>query len=303
MTQLESPFGLRNIGEEAKPPYAVLPDPSALFLGRSRRLRALAPGHTLEAYLNFAADVTEAQHAVQASLAEPVLPPAGRIRQAQENGLPPLSRSTTDPGEAEDAALSCLLDRLRQYKLTEETSAAIGTLAAASAERRCQLMSGALKDAPVEDIAGHVLILAGLQIAFARLAAKLDAGDLRPVADSVCPACGSPPVSSSVVGWPNAHNSRFCTCSLCGTMWNVVRIKCVICSSTEGIGYHSIDGRPDQVKAETCGKCRRYVKILYHVKDPSLEPLSDDIASLDLDMLLAQEGWERGGHNLFLLGY
>jgi FdhE protein len=45
------------------------------------------------------------------------------------------------------------------------------------------------------------------------------------------------------------------------------------------------------------------VKILYQVKDHKLDPLSDDVASLDLDMLLAQEGWERGGHNLFLLGY
>jgi FdhE protein len=303
MTQVESPFGLRNIGEEAKPPYAVLPDPSTLFLGRSQRLRALAPGHTLESYLNFAADVTEAQHAVQTSLPEPVLPPAGRIRQAQENGIPPLSRTAFEPGQAEGAALSGLLEGLRQYKLTEQASAAASTLAAASLEKRCQLMSGALKDAPVEDIAGRVLILAGLQVVFASLAAKLDAGDLHPVADSICPACGSPPMTSSVVGWPKAHNSRFCTCSLCATMWNVVRIKCVLCSSTEGIGYHSIEGKPDKVKAETCNKCRRYVKILYQVKDHKLDPLSDDVASLDLDMLLAQEGWERGGHNLFLLGY
>jgi FdhE protein len=303
MTQIESPYGLRDIGQEAKPPYAVLPDPSALFLGRSRRLRALAPGHTLEPYLNFAADLTEVQHAVQASLREPTLPPASQIRQAQENGIPPLSRSTFEPREAEEAALSRLLDGLREYSLTEEANAAAAALAAVSAERRCQLMSGALKDAPVEDVAGRVLILAGLQIAFARLAAKLVAEDLHPVADSVCPACGSLPISSSVVGWPKAHNSRFCTCSLCGTMWNVVRIKCVLCSSTEGISYHSIGGRPDQVKAETCEKCRRYVKILYQIKDPSLDPLSDDVASLDLDMLLAQEGWERGGQNLFLLGY
>src|SRR5215468_3790882 len=112
MSKLESPYGLRNIGEEAKPPYAVLPDPSILFLGRSQRLRVLAPGHTLESYLNFAANVTEVQHAVQASLPEPVLPSAARIRQAQENGMPPLSRTTFEPGEAGEAALSSLLDGL-----------------------------------------------------------------------------------------------------------------------------------------------------------------------------------------------
>ena len=86
-------------------------------------------------------------------------------------------------------------------------------------------------------------------------------------------------------------------------MWHVVRIKCVLCGSTEGIGYRSIEGRPDTVKAETCDKCGRYLKILYQVKDHMLDPLSDDAASLDLDMLLAEEGFERGGQNLFLLGY
>ena len=86
-------------------------------------------------------------------------------------------------------------------------------------------------------------------------------------------------------------------------MWHVVRIKCVLCGSTEGVSYRSIEGRFDTVKAETCDKCGQYVKILYQVKDHTLDPLSDDIASLDLDVLLAGEGWGRGGHNLFLLGY
>ena len=68
-------------------------------------------------------------------------------------------------------------------------------------------------------------------------------------------------------------------------------------------GYQSIEGAPDTVMAETCEKCHRYVKILYQVKDHTLEPLGDDVATLGLDMLLAKEGWERGGANPFLLGY
>ncbi len=86
-------------------------------------------------------------------------------------------------------------------------------------------------------------------------------------------------------------------------MWNVVRIKCAFCSSTEGIGYRYIEGKPETVKGETCGQCGSYLKILYQVKDHELDPLSDDLATLDLDMLLAKEEWQRGGHNLFLLGY
>ena len=93
------------------------------------------------------------------------------------------------------------------------------------------------------------------------------------------------------------------TCSLCSTMWNVVRVKCVLCSSTEGITYRKVEGQPDAVKGETCNKCRGYVKILYQVNDPVLEAFADDVATLGLDMLLAEEGWKRGAQNPFLLGY
>ncbi|MGO8954547.1 MAG: formate dehydrogenase accessory protein FdhE [Rhodomicrobium sp.] len=303
MSELGVPQGLTNIGEEAKPPFAILPDPSSLFLVRSKRLRSLATGHVLEPYLNFVADVTEAQHGIQADLPVAVLPASGRIGQALEYGIPPLSRASFEAGEAAEVTLDLLLERLQQASVPEEARGAIVSLAAAPREKRRQLMIAALTDAPVDNIAECVLVLAGLQVHFARLAANLAAGDLRPVADGICPVCGSPPMTSSVVGWPKAHNARFCTCSLCGTMWNVVRVKCVLCSSTDGISYRSIEGKPDSIKAETCGQCGRYVKILYQVNNHMLDPLSDDVASLDLDTLLAQEGWERGGHNPFLLGY
>ncbi len=303
MNGLAAPQGLPNIGEEAKPPFALLPDPSTLFLNRSKRLRALAPGHILESYLNFAADVTGVQHAIQYALPAALLPPASQTRQALDYGIAPLSRTTLDPGDAGELTLRRLLESLSQYGIPEEAGAAIASLAAASSERLHLSMRGALNDAPADNAAERVLILAGLQVHFARLAAQLPAGDLQPVADGACPACGSAPITSSVVGWPSAHNTRFCSCSLCGTMWHAVRVKCVLCGSTEGIGYQSIEGQPETVKAETCDRCGRYVKILYQVKDHVLDPLSDDIASLDLDMLLAEEGWKRGGQNLFLLGY
>jgi FdhE protein len=303
MSGTSAPHGLTNIGEEAKPPYAILPDPSTLFLNRSKRLRALAPGHLLEPYLNFVADVTQGQHGIQTSVAAPPLPPPSQIQQALEYGIPPLSRSTFEPGEPGEVIIRSILEFLRTLSMPREAGAAIESLAALSGEKLRQLMSAALKDAPVENAAERILILAGLQVYFSRLAAQLKGEDLRPVADGVCPACGSSPMTSSVVGWPKAHNTRFCSCSLCGTMWNVVRVKCVLCSSTEGISYRSIEGEPETVKAETCEKCRRYLKILYQVKDHMLDPLADDIASLGLDILLAEEGWKRGGYNLFLLGY
>src|SRR5271157_113029 len=214
MSGLGAPQGLTNIGEEAKPPFAVLPDPSTLFLNRSKRLRTLAPGHILESYLNFVADVTGAQHTIQATLPAAVLPPASQIQQALDYRMPPLSRTAFEPGEAGELTLRRLLESLRQTNMPTEASAAIESLAMASGERLLQLMSSALKDAPVDNVAERVLVLAGLQIDFSRLAAKLVQNDMQPAGDGICPICGSPPVTSAVVGWPSAHNTRFCSCSL-----------------------------------------------------------------------------------------
>jgi FdhE protein len=297
-------LGLMNIGEEAKPPSAVLPDPATLFLGRSKRLAALAPGHDLSPYLTFLSTLTRVQHEVAQALPPASLPPFERIGQALQHGMPPLSHAAFEPDATTQLTIDRLLARLEETRVPVETAAAIQALRAASGEERQSMIAAALGDtAPAEQLAQRALVAAGLQVHFARLAAMLVADDLKPIADGVCPVCGSPPMTSSVIGWPKAHNTRFCTCWLCATMWNVVRIKCVLCSTTGGISYHSIEGQPDTVKAETCDSCRAYVKVLYQANEAALDPLADDVASLGLDMLMAEEGWRRGGRNPFLLGY
>jgi len=305
MSEVGGPkVGLMNIGEEAKPPFAVLPDPVSVFLNRSKRFAALAPGHELEPYLQFLASLTRIQHDVQEGLPAASLPPFDRIGQALEHGMPPLSRALYEPDSLMEMTVERLLSLLASVQLPQATALAVSAAQQTSPVERRAMLVAALKDAaPPDDMAQRTLVLAGLQVHFARLAALLGADDLKPIADGVCPTCGSAPVSSTVVGWPKAHNTRFCTCSLCGTMWNVVRVKCVLCSSTEGISYKSIEGKSEHIKAETCDKCRRYVKIFYQVNDPVLEGLADDVASLGLDMMLSAETWTRGAQNPFLLGY
>jgi FdhE protein len=106
-----------------------------------------------------------------------------------------------------------------------------------------------------------------------------------------------------VVGWQGAHGTRYCGCGLCGTLWNYVRIKCTLCASTKGISYQEIEGGPGTVKAETCDSCRGYLKVLQQHKDPAVDIIADDVASLALDLLVREAGFRRGGVNPFLLGY
>jgi FdhE protein len=296
---------LLNIGEEGTPPFAVLPDPFALFLARSKRFEALAPRNDLEPYLRFLANLASAQHDILPDLPRAVPPPSDRVAQALEHGMPPISRAYFEPDETVRATIGGFLDRLlASGELPPQTTAAVDAVRHADAQELQRLTDAALEDgAPADDLAQRSLVAAGLQVHFSRLAAMLSADDLKPIAPGACPSCGSAPVTSSVVGWPKAHNTRFCACSLCATMWNVVRIKCLVCGSMEGISFRTVDREAETVKAETCEGCRSYVKILYQVNDPTLEPVADDVASLGLDMLMAEEGWKRGGRNPFLLGY
>ena len=305
MTETDSPkVGELNIGEQATPPFAVLPDPIGLFKTRAARFATLAPGHELEPYLRFLARLTEAQAAAAADLPDAVLPAAVKVQRAVDHAMPPLGslKSSSDAGFA--VSVTAVLDKLGEADLPDATVAAIHALRVATPEQLTAIIAGLLNDTDAgTDLAQRALVAAGLQVHFAKLAAKLDVSSLSSVADGACPSCGSAPVASAIVNWPRASNTRFCACSLCGTMWNVVRVKCVLCSATGGISYHTIEGKSDAVKAECCDACRAYVKIVNHAIDPALEPLADDVATLGLDMLMSEDGWKRGGRNPFLLGY
>lgn len=292
------------IGEIAEPPFTRLPDPMTLFATRAERFRALADGHPLSAYLNFLAALSEVQHRLQEGLADPEMPPEDAIARARDFGMPPLDRGRFTGDAAFDATFERLLSLAGGIDMPEAARFALDRIKAASVTARDVMVRAVLADSiPVEELAGHLFVAAALQVHFARQAARLDGKRLVPVGDGACPACGGPPVSSLVVGWRGAHSTRFCACSLCGTMWNYVRIKCTLCGSTEAVGYRQIEGGSDEVRAECCDKCHGYVKIMQQLKNPALDPVADDVASLALDLLVREQGYHRGAFNPFLLGY
>ena len=292
------------IGEVATPAFARLPDPLNLFATRARRFRSLAEGNDLKPYLLFLADLAEVQDRVQVGLPEPFLPDSGTLRRAREFSMPPLDRNRFVADLVFEATLDRLLSLAEAIAMPDAAAAALGRVRAADVAARESMTQGVLADAiPVEALAEHSYVAASLQVHFSRLAARLDPKSLGPVGDGVCPVCGGPPAASMVVGWQGAHGTRYCGCGLCGTLWNYVRIKCTLCASTKGIGYQEIEGGPGTVKAETCNNCRGYLKILQQHKDPAVDIIADDVASLGLDLLVREAGFRRGGINPFLLGY
>jgi FdhE protein len=291
-------------GEVAKPPFAILADPRTRFARQAGRFAELAPGHQLEAYLRFLGALAQAQHDCQDGLSDAVLPPAAGIERDYGHHMPPISIGLIAPDETASQTLLRIVGLLEDAEMPEPARAALRAVVATGDDGRRAMMRAVLTaEVPGDQIAGHVLAAAAVQVHFSRLAARLDAKRLTDVAPGACPACGGSPVASVVVELPRVSGHRYCYCSVCGTQWNVARIQCVMCGGDKGIAYQNIEGVSDTIKAETCDSCSSYVKIFHQDKDANLDPVADDVASLGLDLLMREAGFQRGSANPFLLGY
>jgi len=292
------------IGGVPQAPFVNLPNPSAIFARRAARLSALAAASQLAGYLGFLAFIAEAQADLLPSLSEPEPPDAATIARAGQFAMPPLDRGAfkTDPVLRETCAR--LFKALAAIAKPEAAEAALGRVSGADEAAIDGMISNVLADSiPFEAVAEHVYVAAALQVHFARLAARLDGTALASVGVGVCPVCGGRPAVSLIVGWQGAEGARYASCALCSTLWNEVRVKCLACGSTKGVGYQEVDGQSGAIKAETCDECGSYIKILHQHKDVMLDPIADDVGSLGLDLLLRHSTYRRAGVNPFLIGY
>lgn len=291
------------IGNIAQPPFAILPDPLRVFARRAERLDFLAGSSRLAPYLRFLAALSRAQAALAAELPPSAPLAERRVALARESRMPPIDRISLarDPGLA--ATLDGLLDAAEPIEMPEAARLALQGVRAADADTRHWLLANVLADdiAP-GDAAPHLLVAAAVQVHAARLAASLDAGRLVPIRTGVCPCCGGRPATSVVVGSLRVEGARYAACATCATLWNEVRIKCLACGSTKGIGYRSL-GDDAVIKAEVCDACHSWVKILYQNRDTALDPVADDVASLGLDATMRDTDWRRAGFDPFLVGF
>ncbi len=281
-----------------EPPYARVPDPHSLFEARARRFAIAAEGAEIGEYLAFLSQVSDAQARIVASTTPPTLPD---IEQALTHKMPPLTRDLAQEDGAL-AVLQYLLDDLSASTLAEGPAAVVEALAGIDdAERRRMLTSVADGLFEIERLGESALVAAALQVWYSFHAAQIPSEKLRNVGETVCPCCGGGPSSSTIVGWPQAQNMRYLTCSLCQTMWNHVRVKCVACGATTGVSFRSIEGSSGDVSAEVCSTCNCYVKQFNQNKNPHLESIADDVASFGLDIMLREDGWRRAALNPFLV--
>lgn len=292
------------IGGVAEAPFALVPAALAMFQERAKRFAFLAQSNELQPYLEFLAALTRLQARLVVRL--PPVPPlsAVRLAPARAAGMPPIDRAALADDPALHETLAALAEGAAELEMPAPARLALDALRAADAADRRWLLANVLSDAiPEDSVAPHLFAAAAVQVHLARLAGALAAGELVPVGTGLCPACGGRPVTSSVRGEQGVESIRYATCACCATRWNEVRVKCLCCGSTKGITYRSAETHDASVKAECCAECGSWVKILYQVKNPTLDPVADDVGSLGLDILMQGTRFRRAGFNPYLVGF
>ena len=287
-----------------KAPEAILlPDPGKRFSGTAIRLEALATSHPMEDWLRFMAKLARAQSAAVARLPSPTSPEQAAFEQAVEARMPPLAAD----GHRRDAAwrdgLALLLDHFDGSSMPPQMQAVVAGLRArqpiAIEALADEVLHGTVEAA---DVGPVLYVAAALQVYFTRMAASLSASALRLLPQrGLCPCCGSTPSAGLVTATGQTPGARYLYCSLCSTAWNHVRTICITCGESRTISLEGIEGDAGIVKAETCDDCHTYAKMIYLAQDTKADPFADDLASLGLDVLVAEAGWSRHAPNPLLL--
>lgn len=281
----------------------LLPVKASILADRAKRFATLAKGHSLADWLNFLGALSHAQHEALKGLPELALPSAEVLEQSFTHGMPPLNAASL----ARPAAWRDVLRGFAKHLADDAPQAGLAALQklAASDDSRLEKLADALLSGEPDaaDAAELPFVAAALQVAFTALASQLDTKQLQSLdVHGVCPCCGSLPVASIVRLGAAINNLRYLHCSLCNTEWNVPRATCTACDSDKEVALHEVEGSKGAVRAETCDSCKSYLKIVYQEKDPQVDPVADDLATLALDMLVDEAGYLRSGPNLLLIG-
>lgn len=290
-------------------PHVTLPD-AKVFSKRATRLRELVVQvPSLDEFLAFMARLVQAQHQVLTDHEPAWRPAAGAFDQALKHGMPPLGFQALRRDVHWQQDLLAILDAVELHvgerqrpllaRLREMPAGQLDELADAVFEMR----SG---DASTRALMPFVA--AALQVCWVRLSIGLPRPPARPVgeAKTLCPCCGAAPVASVVHNERHRSGVRYLHCSLCATEWHLERITCSVCDSGGKLLYLNLNddqGKPFlPVQAEACNECHSYLKVMQRELHGRADPVADDLASLALDLLLAeQDEYGRSGYNPLLI--
>jgi FdhE protein len=281
-------------------PLLVIADATSLFQNRAARLEHLAKEQGDSAWLKFCAQLTRAQLACVAAV--PLTGVADNMaRESLKHHVPPLSISSWVPRQDWDMVFAALCNALQHVDLPAAVRLALVQLSNLSAQEQLKQAHALLaaEDAQVSPEYAPFLG-AALQLIWTVNAKQFASlATLHQGESGLCPICGSHPVASTVHAGDRAGH-RYLDCCLCATQWYGPRARCTNCDTPKEVSMFG-RSRDDAVQGECCDDCRGYLKLMLEPKDPQVEAMADDLATLNLDLALAEEGFQRTGRNLFFV--
>ena len=108
-----------------------------------------------------------------------------------------------------------------------------------------------------------------------------------------CPVCAAWPTLAERRGLDRSRRLR---CGRCATEWEVQWLCCIYCGEKqhELLGMLEPDERSEQLKVETCGTCRGYLKSIASLQGFSpMELLLRDLETVELDLVALERGYGR----------
>lgn len=276
-------------------PPVLFANPKNLYQRRAKRLRDLAKDHPLADYLNFAADVVESQ---LSTLARNPLPAQ---QFADLNAFEPLNAKTFPRDGIWREYLAEILAEIKP-KANPQIAATIESLEKAGTAELEEMATHLLsQDFNLVSSDKAVFIWSALSLYWLQLTQQIPHTSEMDNMENLhyCPICGSAPVAS-VVQIGTSQGLRYLHCTLCESEWNLVRAQCTNCNEHGKLAMWSLDEELALVRAETCGDCNSYLKMLFQEKDPHVDPVADDLASIFLDVEMEEKGFSRSGFNPFM---
>jgi FdhE protein len=251
------------------------------------------------------AQLARAQQKALYSHPAPALPDVQHLERCRTHGLPPLGIDAPL-----DASWRSALQSVAQA-LGKDVPAPVQRVLADLARMDTAALDAQASrllslDYPALDAIAAPFIGAALQVHWVKRATALGESEFRKLdVPTLCPVCGSPPIASVLRINVPVPGTRYLHCVLCATEWHMSRGFCSQCEAQEKLVYYHIDSEEGQadaaVKGEACKECLGYIKSLNQEKEPQLDPVADDLATLSLDILMDESGYQRASPNFFFV--
>ena len=281
-------------------PPLLFSNPKNLYQRRAARLRELAQDHPLADYLLFAAAIADAQLALLEDMPIPQDPRLQALS-AEQLANKPLDVKNWQRDPIWRKLLTALLEKLKP-SANDQILTTIEWLEKAA-------------DSELEDLADKVLaqefatissdkavfVWAALSLYWLQLVQQIPHNAKQESTENLhcCPVCNTAP-TASLVHFGSQQGLRYLHCALCESEWNMVRSQCSNCGQNKELDYWSIDDYMAAIRSESCGSCKSYLKIMFQEKEPKVEVIADDLASLFLDMEMEEKGFMKSGLNPFI---